>query len=99
MLHRPLLGRGVSGSLRRATWNVSGTQISALDRDPDDADHRRSLSAVINFQQQQRFRLADDGAVWVDRGHQVEAVHVDPDGPAAHAGLKTGDTLLKINGA
>jgi signal transduction histidine kinase len=56
-------------------------------------------SAIINFEQQQRFRLADDGAVWVDRSHRVEALHVDPDGPAAHAGLKTGDTLLKINGA
>ncbi|MGA2133647.1 MAG: ATP-binding protein [Bryobacteraceae bacterium] len=58
-----------------------------------------AASAVINFQQQHRFRLADDGAVWVDRGHRVEALYVDPDGPAAHAGLKTGDTLLKINGA
>ncbi|HTQ58381.1 MAG TPA: ATP-binding protein [Bryobacteraceae bacterium] len=58
-----------------------------------------AVSAGINFQQQHRFRLADDGAVWVDRGQHVEALYVDPDGPAAHAGLKTGDTLLKINGA
>jgi two-component system NtrC family sensor kinase len=56
-------------------------------------------SAVINFQQQHKFRLADDGAVWVDRGHRVEALHVDPDGPAARAGLKNGDSLLKISGA
>jgi len=58
-----------------------------------------AASAVINFQQQQKFRLADDGAVWVDRGHRVEALHIDPDGPAAKAGLKDGDTLLKISGA
>jgi len=56
-------------------------------------------SAVINFQQQHRFRLADDGAVWVERGNRVEALHIEPDGPAAKAGLKNGDTLLKINGA
>ena len=56
-------------------------------------------SAVINFQQQHKFRLADDGAVWVDRGRRVEALHIDPDGPAAKAGLKNGDTLLKISGA
>ena len=58
-----------------------------------------AASAVINFQQQQKFRLADDGAVWVDREHGVEALHIDPDGPAAKAGLKNGDTLLKISGA
>jgi two-component system NtrC family sensor kinase len=58
-----------------------------------------TASAIINFQQQHKFRLADDGAVWVDRGARVEALHTDPDGPAAKAGLKNGDTLLKINGA
>ncbi|MGA3044919.1 MAG: ATP-binding protein [Bryobacteraceae bacterium] len=57
-----------------------------------------AASAIINFQQQHKFRLADDGAVWVDRGHHVEALHIDPDGPAAKAGLKTGDTLLDISG-
>src|ERR1700691_189194 len=58
-----------------------------------------AASAVINFQQQHKFRLADDGAVWVDRGSRVEALHIDPDGPAAKAGLKNGDTLIKISGA
>jgi two-component system NtrC family sensor kinase len=58
-----------------------------------------AASAVINFQQLHKFRLADDGAVWVDRGSRVEALHIDPDGPAAKAGLKNGDTLLKLNGA
>src|ERR1035438_4317749 len=42
-----------------------------------------AYSAVINFEQQHKFRLADDGAVWVDRGRRVEALHIDPDGPAA----------------
>ena len=59
-----------------------------------------AVSATINFQQQHKFRLADDGAVWVDRGvNRVEALHLDADGPAAKAGLRTGDTVLKINGA
>jgi signal transduction histidine kinase len=57
-----------------------------------------AASAIINFQQQHKFRLADDGAVWVDRGSRVEALHIDADGPAAKAGLKTGDTLLNISG-
>jgi two-component system NtrC family sensor kinase len=58
-----------------------------------------AASAIINFEQQHKFRLADDGAVWVDRGRRVEALHIDPDGPAAKAGLKNGDTLLKVSGA
>src|SRR5690349_6585024 len=58
-----------------------------------------AASAVINFQQQHKFRLADDGAVWVDRASRVEALHIEPNGPAANGGLKTGDYLLKINGA
>jgi two-component system, NtrC family, sensor kinase len=57
-----------------------------------------AVSAIINFQQQHKFRLPDDGAVWVDRGHRVEALYIVPDGPASKAGLKNGDTLLKING-
>ncbi len=32
-------------------------------------------------------------------GSRVEALHIESDGPAAKAGLKNGDTLLKINGA
>ena len=34
------------------------------------------VSAVINFQQQSRFRLPDDGVIWVDRAAGVEALDV-----------------------
>jgi len=58
-----------------------------------------AVSAVINFEQQHKFRLADDGAIWVDRAGRVEALHIESDGPAAKAGLKDGDTLVSIHGA
>src|SRR5580704_13450235 len=58
-----------------------------------------AVSAIINFQQQHRFRLPDDGVVWVNRAGRVEALHIEPDGPGAKAGFKTGDTLLGIDGA
>ena len=40
-------------------------------------------SAILNFQQQQKFRLPDDGAIWVDRSAGVEALDVAAAGSAA----------------
>ncbi len=61
------------------------------------------VCAGINFQQQSKFRLPEDGAIWVDQPaaesqSTVEAIYIAPDSPAAKAGLKVGDVLLKING-
>src|SRR5213593_884782 len=57
-----------------------------------------AVSAVINFQQQQIFRLPDDGVTWVERPAGIEALYVEPHSPAENAGLRTGDLLRKING-
>ncbi len=57
------------------------------------------LSAVLNLQQQRRFRLPDDGVTWVERRGVVEALHVVASSPGDMAGLRTGDTVLGINGA
>ena len=57
-----------------------------------------AVSAVINFQQQYRFRLPDDGVVWVEQDHTVRALYVAPNSAAARAGLHTGDRLIKISG-
>src|SRR5260370_17697075 len=61
-----------------------------------------AISASINFSQQLRFRLPDDGVTWVDRAKPggasvVEALRVVPDSVAANAGLRIADILLKIN--
>lgn len=55
------------------------------------------VSAVINFQQQSRFHLPDDGAIWVDRSSGVVALDVAKGRPAAKAGIHTGDILISIN--
>ncbi|MBL8177628.1 MAG: PAS domain S-box protein [Bryobacterales bacterium] len=61
------------------------------------------IAAGINFQQQSKYRLPDDGIAWSESGagkdKKVKAVLVSPDGPGHRAGLKTGDTAVSINGA
>ena len=57
-----------------------------------------SIAAIINFDQQQRFRLPDDGVVWVDRAAGVEALYVTPRSGGAKAGLHPGDCLKSIDG-
>ena len=56
------------------------------------------ISAVINFQQQRKFHLPYDGAVWVDRATGVKALHVERGGPADRVFIRPGDTLISIAG-
>jgi PAS domain S-box-containing protein len=56
------------------------------------------ISAAINYQQQRRFQLAEDGVVWVDRPSGIEALHITLNSPAGKAGLREGDRLLRLNG-
>ncbi len=58
------------------------------------------VAAAVNFQQQSRFHLADDGVTWTDRtvgeqGHAV-AIFVAPGSPGERAGIHTGDVLVSI---
>ncbi len=56
------------------------------------------VSAFINFQQQTRFKLPDDGVTWVDRSGSVKALHVTPGSPADRVGIRNGDVVVKIAG-
>ena len=56
------------------------------------------VSAVINFQQQKRSPLPEDGVIWVDRDAGVEALYITSASTGDKAGLRTGDILLKIGG-
>jgi two-component system NtrC family sensor kinase len=56
------------------------------------------VAALINFQQQQRFHLPEDGVIWVDRNGGVEALSAPASSEGYKAGLRTGDRLKLING-
>jgi PAS domain S-box-containing protein len=58
-----------------------------------------AIAAVFNYQQNQRFRLPDDGVIWRDRAGAVVAVEVTPGGPGDHAGIRAGDALKSVQDA
>ena len=61
-----------------------------------------AIAAAINFQQQSRFHLPDDGVTWLDQDSagrsSVVAVYITPGSPAEKAGLHKGDALRSIDG-
>ena len=60
------------------------------------------VAAGLNFQQQTKFHLPDDGAAWADQAVSGQmlpvAAYVDPGSPAEKAGIHEGDILISIDG-
>ncbi len=56
------------------------------------------VAAGINFQQQSRYHLPDDGVTWLDRDGKVVAVYVPNGSPGEKAGIHRGDALVAIEG-
>jgi hypothetical protein len=57
-----------------------------------------SVGAIVNLGQYHKFRLPDDGIVWVDRAGRVEAAYVAPGSSGSRAGIHPGDRLVRIQG-
>ena len=56
------------------------------------------VCGIINYQQQGRVQLPDDGVSWLDSAEGVKAWIVTPTGPGYRAGVHEGDVLKAING-
>ncbi len=78
--------------MRELKWQFSNALLVVLTA-------AAVVAALVNFQQQARFGLPEDGVVWVDRAEGVQALHIVPGGQGEKAGLKPGDVLVRINGA
>ena len=55
-----------------------------------------AIAAGVNYEQNHKFRLPDDGVLWSDSARGVVAARVTPDGPADRAGIHEGDILRSI---
>lgn len=53
---------------------------------------------ILNFHQRNEFALPDDGVTWLDTASGVQAWRVQPNSPAANAGIKRGDVLVEAYG-
>jgi len=52
----------------------------------------------INFQKDHEYQIPDDGVWWLERDGHLVADRLAPNGPAALAGIRTGDVVVSING-
>ncbi|MGC2246080.1 MAG: ATP-binding protein [Terriglobales bacterium] len=53
--------------------------------------------AAFNYRLEHQTAIPDDGVWWLEKGGQVVADRLEPNGPAALAGVRNGDKLASIN--
>src|SRR5258708_20894028 len=89
-------GTGVPRGMRELKQQLAGALLMILTV-------AAVVAAAINFQQQGKFHLPDDGTTWLDQAtdgkgtvERPVAVHVTKGSPAEKAGIHEGDVVLSI---
>ena len=54
---------------------------------------------VLNYRQRSQFVIPEDGVLWLDSSAGVQAWRVEPESPAAQAGIEPGDIVKFVQGA
>ncbi len=57
-----------------------------------------AVFAGYNYRLEHQSAIPDDGAWWMERSGQIVADRLDPNGPAALAGVRSGDAVVSVNG-
>jgi len=57
-----------------------------------------AVFAGYNYRIEHESAIPDDGAWWMERSGQIVADRLDPNGPAALAGIRSDDAVVSING-
>jgi len=57
-----------------------------------------AVFAGLNYKLEHHSAIPDDGVWWLERNGQVIADRIEPNGPAALAGVRNGDIVVSING-
>ncbi|MBI1740026.1 MAG: PDZ domain-containing protein, partial [Candidatus Koribacter versatilis] len=60
-----------------------------------------TVAAVVfsgyNYKAERQYTAPYDGVWWLERGGHLVADRLDPNGPAARAGIRSGDSVVSIN--
>jgi PAS domain S-box-containing protein len=95
------------GALRPASHPTGGSPPKAMNRESQVRSvavllFLLTVAAVVfagfNLNSEWKFLVPDDGVWWVEQGGHLTADRVDPNGPGARSGIKSGDQLVSIDG-
>ena len=102
----------VANKLLMGKWRLTSESAAAPPPQPMNREFQTRLTASLlvlltvaavvfagyNYKVESSIAIPDDRVWWLERKGQLVADKLDPNGPAARAGIRAGDSLLSLNG-